>query len=480
MSSLTPESALLQPQSLLSLEAKRELATLLEERKRRTDRNRLATYRPYAKQRQFHDLGADYRERLLRAGNQLGKSYSGAAEVAMHLTGRYPDWWRGKRWDRPVRVWVGSKTGEVTRDGMQRLLVGEPKNREMWGTGLIPYDAIDDTSSRQGIADALDSVTVKHDSGGFSTLGFKSFDQGREKWQGETLDLVVFDEEPPLAIYTEGLTRTNATGGISFMTFTPLLGMSDVVRRFLLEPAPDRVDVNMTIEDAEHIPAEKRAQIIASYPEHEREARTKGVPILGSGRVFPVAEEVIRVEAFDIPKHWPRIGGMDFGWDHPFAAVDVAWDRDSDAVYVVKAHRQRESTPAMHVEALSPWGALPWAWPHDGLQHDKGSGDQLAEQYRKRGLDMLPERATFEDGTNGVEAGIMEMLDRMRTGRWKVFWHLNDWFEEFRLYHRKDGHIVKLNDDLISASRYAMMMLRHARVLTPPTAAKPRKMDWVL
>lgn len=448
----------------MSLETKRELATLLAERKRRTDRNKLATYAPYAKQRQFHDVGANFRERLLRAGNQLGKTYSGAAEVAYHLTGRYPDWWCGKRWDRPVRAWAGSKTSEVTRDGVQRLLVGEPKDREQWGTGFIPYDAIEDTSSRQGIADALDSVVVKHESGGHSTLGFKSFDQGREKWQGETLDLVWFDEEPPEGIYTEGLTRTNATRGIAFMTFTPLLGMSSVVRRFLLEPSPDRIDVNMTIEDAEHIPAGERARIIASYPDHEREARTKGVPILGSGRVFPVAEEVIKIDAFEPPKHWPRIGGMDFGWDHPFAAVELAWDRDSDVLYVTKAHRQRESTPAMHVEALKPWGAwLPWGWPHDGLQHDKGSGMQLAEQYRSRGLEMVNEKACFEDGSNGVEAGVIEMLDRMRTGRWKVFSHLVEWFEEFRLYHRKDGIIVKLNDDILSATRYAMMMRRKAK-----------------
>jgi hypothetical protein len=106
------------------------------------------------------------------------------------------------------------------------------------------------------------------------------------------------------------------------------------------------------------------------------------------------------------------------------------------------------------------------------LQHDKGSGEQLAKQYRDQGLAMLDERATFEDGSNGVEAGVAEMFDRMQTGRWKVFAHLNDWFEEFRLYHRKDGLIVKVGDDLLSASRYAMMMRRHAVVQNKP-APKP-------
>jgi phage terminase large subunit-like protein len=211
------------------------LAKLLEERKRRKDRNRLTEYRPYAKQAAFHADGAGNRERLLMAGNQLGKTYCGAAEAAIHLTGKYPDWWQGRRWDRPVRAWAGSKTGEVTRDGVQRYLVGEPKDQQQWGTGMVPHACLIDWGRRQGIADALDNITVKHVSGGTSTLGFKSYDQGRQKWQGETLDFVWFDEEPPLDIYMEGLTRTNATGGMVMITFTPLLGMSDVVSMFLGE-----------------------------------------------------------------------------------------------------------------------------------------------------------------------------------------------------------------------------------------------------
>lgn len=208
---------------------------MLEERKRRQDRRRLTEYRPYAKQRAFHAAGAVHRERLLMAGNQLGKTFCGAAEAAIHLTGQYPDWWEGRRFDRPVRAWAGSKTGEVTRDGVQRYLIGEPKDESQWGTGMIPADALQDWSRRQGVADSLDSAVIKHASGGTSTLGFKSYDQGRQKWQSETLDFVWFDEEPPLDIYMEGLTRTNATGGMTFITFTPLLGMSDVVSMFLGE-----------------------------------------------------------------------------------------------------------------------------------------------------------------------------------------------------------------------------------------------------
>lgn len=219
----------------------------------------------------------------------------------------------------------------------------------------------------------------------------------------------------------------------------------------------------MTIDDAEHYTPEQRQAIIDSYPEHEREARVKGIPSMGSGRVFPIAEERIVCDPVPIPRSWPQIVGVDFGWDHPFAAINLAWDRDGDVIYVTKEYAVREETPVVQSAAIKAWGSwLPVAWPHDGLQHDKGSGVALKEQYAAQGLEMCAEKATFPDGSNGVEAGVMEMLDRMKTGRWKVFSTCGGWLQEFRLYHRVDGLIVKERDDRISASRYGMMMLRNA------------------
>ena len=230
-----------------------------------------------------------------------------------------------------------------------------------------------------------------------------------------------------------------------------------------------RAITRMTIEDAGHYTPSQRAAIIASYPAHEREARINGIPSLGSGRVFPVSEDSIVCDAMPIPKHWAQIIGIDFGWDHPFAAACLAWDRDADIFYVTKTYRQRESTPIAHAAAIRPWGKwIPVSWPHDGYQHDKGSGQGLAALYREQDLNLLHDHATHEDGGNGVEAGIMEILDRMQTGRWKVFRHLEDWLAEFRMYHRADGKIVKERDDLLSATRYAMMMKRFAETAPGP------------
>lgn len=448
----------------LSINEQRELVTLAAEIERMESQNKLASYAPYPKQIAFHALSVAIRERLLIAGNQLGKTLCAGFEIAMHLTGLYPSWWVGRRWDRPVVAWAASETMEVSRDAAQRILLGRDTSR---GTGAIPGHLILELPPYPNVKGAVSLAKVRHVSGGTSVVIFKSYDQGRRKFQGDTIDIFWADEEPPMDIYTEGLTRTNATGGMVMMTFTPLLGMSDVVRRFMMEKSDDRAVVQMTIDDAEHYTPEDRARIIAGYPAHEREARAKGIPTLGSGRVFPVTEEQVAIDPIPIPPEWPLIGGVDFGWDHPFAAVKLAWDRDADCIYVTSALRMKESTPIMHAAALRPWGDIPWAWPHDGLQHDKGSGEQLAEQYRAQGLLMLPERATFPDGSNGVEAGVIEMLDRMHSGRLKVFSHLSEWFEEFRMYHRKDGKLVKLHDDLLSATRYAMMMLRFARAAAP-------------
>lgn len=445
-----------------------EAEAILEEENRRIVQNKYRYYRPYKKQWLFH--GMDKRERLLIAGNQLGKTYSAGMEVAYHATGQYPLWWPGRRFTKPTMGWVAGVSLEGVRDGAQAILLG-PVGQE--GTGTIPKDRILQIARKQN--STIDFIRVRFgpiDGTQECYISFKSYDQGREKFQAATLDWIWLDEEPPEDIYMECITRTNATNGIIFMTFTPLKGISAVVRRYLYEPNEDRYFVQMAIEDAEHISAEKRASIIASYPAHEREARTRGIPILGSGVIFPIEDSMIMIDPIPLPRHFKRIGGMDFGWDHPFGAVELALDADRDIIYVTREYRIRQRTVLEHCGTLKFWGDLPWAWPHDGLQHSKDSGQQIQKQYKKHGLRMLAKRATFPidstgKHTSGVEAGLLEMLERMQTGRWKVFSTCTQWFEEKRLYYRDEGKVIKLNDDLICASRYAMMMLRHARVVDP-------------
>lgn len=431
---------------------------------------RFEFFQPYPKQQEFFEQGRTFRERLLSAGNQNGKSEAGGFECSVHLTGLYPAWWRGRTWDRPVRAWADGETGLVVRDVSQKKLCGPPGVEADLGTGFIPREAIVDKSLARGVTDAYDTIQVKHfrtdgTPDGVSTLTFKSYEQGRTKHQGEPVDFIWCDEEPPMDVYSEILTRTTATGGMVYLTFTPLKGMSDVAMRFFTNNDGTRGLVKMTIYDALHIPEAERENIIRSWPLHERDARAKGIPMLGSGRIFPYPDEAIAEPALEhIPAYWGKLWGCDFGIDHPFAAALILWDRDNDVIHVHHTVRMTDALPIMHATPMKHVaGNVPVAWPQDGTQRDKGSLEPISKQYRKAGLLMLPQHATWPDGSVSTEAAIMEMQERIVTGRFKVANHLTQFFEEFALYHRKDGVIVKLHDDILAATQKALMMKRFAR-----------------
>ena len=261
--------------------------------------------------------------------------------------------------------------------------------------------------------------------------------------------------------------------------------------------------------DVPHLDEQTKRELLESTPVHLRDARSKGIPVLGSGRIFPVDEALITVEPFLLPDLWPRIAAMDIGWDHPTAMVWGAVDRDENIIYLYDSIREKEKTPGDFAPMILEKGHwIPMAWPHDALQHEKGTGVQVAEQYRSMKVNMLHEMAQFpETGDGGetrvsrtsVEAGLFMMLQAFQANdpevyarlrerdphakplRIKVFSTMHDWFQEFRIYHRKDGKIVKLMDDLMSASRYLLMMERYAIVPPDPQKASldvRRGYDW--
>lgn len=226
----------------LTPDQRRELLALLEEKERRARERKLFTYYPdhgalrrelYTKHLEFFRAGAIHQERAAIAGNRCGKTTLGCYEAAVHLTGLYPHWWEGRRFDHPVDWWAASDTSETTRDILQLELLG-PLNAI--GTGMIPKECLTgDMTRRRGVPDAVDTVHVKHTSGGISTLGFKSYDQGREKFQGTKKHGINLDEEPDEGIYFECLTRLMTTNGLMIATFTPLKGMSAIVLRYMPE-----------------------------------------------------------------------------------------------------------------------------------------------------------------------------------------------------------------------------------------------------
>lgn len=382
--------------------------------------------------------------------------------MAIHATGLYPEWWEGRRFDGPVSVWTGSESNEASRDIVQKALLGDPE-----GTGWLPKENIVKAKSRQaGVPDVIDTIKVKHKSGGISTITLKTYEQGRKKWQGTSKHVIWLDEESPMEIFTEALTRTLDVKGLILQTFTPLLGNTDVVQHFV-NSGKGIFYQNVTWDDAPHLDAEEKLRLANSYPAWERDARIKGIPMLGSGVVYPISDDDIKVTPFEIPAHWARICGMDFGIDHPAALVWLAWDRDADVLYLYDAYRKSNEVTAIISQAIKDRGAwIPVAWPHDGVNREKGTGIALWKQYRDHGVTMLKYSARYLDDKGGrqdIEPAVIDILERMKTGRLKVFSHLGEWFEEKRMYHRKDGKIVDVKDDLMSATRYAVMMKRKAR-----------------
>ena len=443
-------------------------------------------------QTDFCNAGGAYRERMLMAANRVGKTETAAFEVACHMTGLYPDWWEGKRFEEAVLVWTGSPTNLTSRDIVQMALLGGIG--ETLGSGSIPKHLLigKPKMKQAGVADVVDTFEVRHISGGASKCVLKTYDQGWRTWQGGAPHIVWDDEEPSKGafptdedykVYSEAQTRVITKKGIILVTFTPLYGMTPLVEHF-------HKDIGSTVlfsaswEDAPHLSESDKAELRESYPDHEVDARTKGVPMLGSGAVFRIREETIKCAPFEIPSYYARICGVDFGIDHPFAAVWIAWDRDADIIYVTDCYKEEGQLPPVHSSAIKRRGEwIPVSWPHDGVNKDKGSGTQLHMLYRSEGVNLLAKSARYKKargekkekgGSQPQEPIILEIEERMATGRFKVFSHLEDWLKEYRSYHRKDGRLVDRNDDVLKATFYGVMMKRYAIPLSIPSRRRPQ------
>jgi len=408
----------------------------------------------YGKHLEFFTAGVSFRERAFIGGNRTGKTWLGAYEMALHLTGEYPAWWPGRRFDRAVKAWAAGDTSKTVRDILQGNLLGPVGSI---GTGMIPGDRIRKTTARTGLADAVEVVYVRHVSGGTSVLTFKSYDQRRESFQGTAQDLIWLDEECPMEIYTECLLRTMTTGGLLYLTFTPLQGLTEVVLSFLPggqaaggELSAARCVVMAGWDDIPHLDAQTKAELLASIPPHQRDARSKGVPQLGSGAIYPVPESDFVVKDFEIPAHWPRAYGLDVGWKRT-AAVWGALDQESSTVYLYAEHYRGEAEPVVHAEAIKSRGAwVPGVIDPASRGRGQSDGLRLMEKYQQLGLNL-------EAADNAVEAGLFEVWQRLSGGRLKVFESLSNWRHEFRLYRRNEkGQIVKENDHLMDACRYLL------------------------
>lgn len=431
----------------------------------------------FAKGYQSDDLA---RIRGLMAANQVGKTLSAAREVSYHLTGLYPIWWEGHRFDHAITCLSGGITNEATRDIIQAELFGDPSDPEALGMGAIPKHLIVGKPDRKpGVTNAYDAALVRHVSGVNSKIMLRAYEQGKKKHMGLRIDLGWMDEEPPYEIYSQYLRGTIATNGILMSTFTPENGVTSLVHQLIYEPQPGMALIRASWDDAPHLSEARKTELLSQFPAHERAMRSKGEPMAGSGLVFPIVDDDIRIEPFEIPKHWVRIIGIDFGWDHPFAIACLAYDTETGTAYLYDCFRGSKLTYPVQCAAINARtkGWIPVAWPHDGMKNDPQSGNPIRDIFESEyGVPMLddpfsnPPAVGEEEGSggNGVEVGLLAMFSAMEQGRFKVFTNCADFFEEKAIYHRKANdesgsiQLQKIRDDVISATRYAYQSLRFA------------------
>jgi phage terminase large subunit-like protein len=429
----------------------------------------------YRAQLEFFAAGSDgVHQRLLYAGNQRGKSLACASEVAWHLTGAYPAWWAGKRFNKPIRCWAVGESVILVRDTMQAMLCG----RQDFGTGVVPLESFCKRPIMvSGGTQAIDTAFVTHETegkpDGISSLTFKTFEQRRERLQSETVDFIWIDEKPDELIYSELLARTAASDGHLIVSFTPAGedGAAGITYKFISEPSADRSVHRIPAAEAKHITEARNEELAAGWSEAERETRLEGTPQLGAGPVFPLELLSGLIRSFDpdqLPSWARHIVGIDFGFAGGFAAVYLAWAHDTGDIWVLDSFQMQQSSALYHtqrIHSMTRGLRVPISWPHDGSTHDRGSGLGLAQQYKNFGANMLPTHAK-NHGTNEnkVEPGLQEIRELMFTGKLHIAGHNGELLEQLRMYHRdQDYRVVKERDHLIDALRYGIMMKRSGR-----------------
>lgn len=452
------------------------LKELLDDRKRKT---LIDSYFPdtgplrrelYGKHMQFMSAGSDYKFRLFMAGNRIGKTLAATYELTCHITGKYPHWWTGKRFDFPTQWWVCGVDSKTLLNTLQPMLLGSVGD---FGTGMIPHDALDfDTLKDAKRADTpISKFRIKHISGAYSEISFKSYESGREAFQSFA-GSIWLDEEPPLSIFTECAMRTATGDNILMMTFTPLKGISETILNFLegSQFAEGAVGIGKHVtmagwDDVPHLTQRDKDILFASIPPYQRDARTKGIPQLGSGAVYPVPESDYVINPIEIPKHWKRVYGLDVGWNRT-AAVWAAIDPQTNIIYLYNEYYKGEAEPSIHAVGIKSRGEwIPGIIDTAARGRSQIDGDNLFQMYKDLGLKI-------HNANKSVETGLYTCWELLSTGQIKVFSTMTNFMNEIRMYRRDEkGKIIKSNDHLMDAFRYLIMTGRD--IATTEQATKP-------
>ena len=445
------------------------------------ERNRLFRYYPdqdtpgfparakYPKHLEFYRRGRDVFGRLMMGAVGVGKTEAAGYEVACHLRGWYPDWWEGHRFERPILAWIAGDTRQTTRDIQQTKLLGRPYEE---GTGIIPADWIDFDSIKRvsNPAGAIDTLRIHRQGGGHSYIAFKSYDQGIDAFFGAEVDLPWCDELVPLPIFAQCVARTrNRDGARIITTFAPVKGKTDVVELFEDQPDPSRLIVRIGWADAPHLTEEYKNNTRAATPSYQLPAVEFGIATRGAGAVYQIDESRIVCDPFAIPSHFRWVFGFDGGF-HNTAVVWIAYDADKDTAYVVSDYcdggvdraSEEPIDYSIHAARIRARNMILAGFEVPGVGDaaaiNQSNGDKILTLYKAAGINL-----SLAD--KSVDLGISAVLERLASGKLKVFKTCEGWLKEFRNYAVDEkGKIVKKNDHRMDATRYAIVSgLKKAR-----------------
>ena len=425
-------------------------------------------------------------QRAFFACNRGGKSFGAAWEMSYHLTGDYPQWWEGKRFDKPIKAVAASNTEEQTLLVCMAPLLGTDnrKNEEAIGTGMIPRDAIILESSI-GNRSGFRTISVKHISGGVSTVRFSEYGKGAQALQGTAWDLVWLDENCPEMVHHELGIRLITTQGHMLLTFTPKWGYSDVMQQYYENRTGEedyRDNFGYTRGSVWEMPHLSEVDIQRMKNITHRSlwpSVLEGKPAMGAGRVFdfPKSQVMYKSDEVDLSSSFPRLVGLDTAFKNDkYVAAWAAIDNDRDIIYIYDwyVHDFLVDGPCTimdHIPKLLAKGCkdIPIITDSKIKETTLVDGSATITKYLEAGLNMLPQGfknppgITKQSGKafNSRESGLSDMYERMSTGRLRIHSDFKDFWQEFNTFSmdEKTGKPQIKRDDCIDAVRYAAMTI---------------------
>ena len=410
--------------------------------------------------------------KIVTGGNRSGKTLCACAEMAWQLTGRYPSWFRGKRFKGPIRAWAVGSSSEQVRWSLQVHLCGNE-----FGEGLIPLEDFNRRPTmKPGATGAIDTIYVNHYTDGkpdgVSSLSFKSSEQKREKLQAEAVQVILADERPPRQIYSELLARTMDTNEIILISYTAIgICADDIDEVFFSTSGSDRLLVVIPTEEVKHISEERREALARELPEDEIETRLHGTPMQGGGAIFDPAliARASRHFYLDEIRRAQHILGIDTGWGHGFACAWLAWSPEMQRYWIYDSFMMKETTVAdfvRRIHAMTSGLKILVAHPHDSSHHNIVDGRATAQVLKDEGLNVMLHSVRNPGGGLDPNIGIAQIKQALAEDRVSINKSNTELLTQMRLYHRgEDFKPVKTNDDVIDALRYAWLAKSHAKML---------------